>query len=109
MGILIINGVLLSGVLTRRILGLIQQGKSEASKKWALFASVAGVISVTSWMSITFVDFFPSITLSYAQLFGAYIIIIITLFIGHEIWERYDKAARGIEDESVSWSAILST
>lgn len=101
-GILIINGVLLSGVLTRRILSLIKQGKSEASRKWALFASVAGTISVTSWMSITFVDFFPGISLGYGQLVGVYVTIIILLFIGHEIWERYDKAARGIEDESIA-------
>ncbi|MBP6925486.1 MAG: hypothetical protein KBC22_00285 [Candidatus Pacebacteria bacterium] len=100
--ILIINGVLLSGVLTRRILKLIEQGKHEVSKKWTLLASVAGTISVTSWMSITFVDFFPNLTLSYPQLLLVYISVIIILFIGHEIWERYDTEGRDMSFEETS-------
>lgn len=89
--ILIINGVLLSGVITRRVLTLINSGQSESSKRWILFSNIAGTISVTSWMSITFVDFFPNITFSYPELMGIYVLIICTLFVLHEIWDYFDK------------------
>jgi len=90
-GILIINGVMLSGVITRRILKLLEEGKRETSKRWMLFANIAGTISVTSWTSITFVDFFPNITFSYLELMGIYFSTILIIFVLHEIWEYFDK------------------
>src|SRR3989344_5879669 len=87
-GILIVNGVLLSGILTRHILKLLAEGKKETSKKWLLFASLSGTISVVSWTSITFVDFFPGLRLGYPALMGLYVLIILALFSIHEIWER---------------------
>lgn len=87
-GILIINGILLSGVLTRHILKLLGEGRTETSKKWLLFASVSGTISVVSWISITFVDFFPGLSLSYPELMGLYALIILVIFSIHEIWEH---------------------
>lgn len=89
-GILIINGVLLSGILTRKILDNLEKGRTELHGKWLLFADIAGAISITSWTSITFVDFFDELTLSYGQLFLIYVCVIATLFIGHAIWERFD-------------------
>lgn len=87
-GILIINGVLLSGILTRHILKLLAAGRKETSKKWLLFASISGTISVVSWTSITFVDFFPGLGLSYPALMALYVLIILVLFSIHEVWER---------------------
>jgi len=90
-GILIINGVLLSGIITRRILSLLHEGRAEHSRRWLLFSNIAGTISVTSWLSLTFVDFFPSLTLSYSQLIGLYFSAIAALFIFHEVWNFFDK------------------
>lgn len=88
-GILIINGVLLSGVITRKLLAFIHNS-SELPKKLSLVASLCGTISVSSWSAITFVDFFPSLTLSYWALVGIYMLLITVLFIGHSVWERLD-------------------
>jgi len=92
-GILIINGILLSGVLTRRILKHIDNGEFESSKKWELFATIAGAISVTSWVSITFVDFFHDLSLSLPILFGIYTAVIIFGIISHTIWNKLDTTA----------------
>lgn len=89
--LLIINGVLLSGILTRRILALLHAGKHEESKRWEIFAGISGAISVTSWVAITFVDFFPQIEFSYLELIGLYFFVIAFLFITHMIWEALDK------------------
>ena len=99
-GILIINGVLLSGVITRRILSLLEAGKHEQSKAWMLFANVAGIISVSSWMSIYMVDFFPQLTLTYGELLAVYGGIIAVLFILHELWERFDRPDIPLPSES---------
>ena len=89
-GILIINGVLLSGILTRKILSILKKGETHLHGKWLLFADVAGTISITSWMSITFVDFFDELTFAYHELFLIYLGVIIVLFVGHRIWEHFD-------------------
>ena len=93
LGILVINGILLSGVITRRMLHNIHIGHKEASKKWELFATIAGAISITSWASITFVDFFHGLDVKLWQLFSIYIAIIICAVIGHSIWNILDTRA----------------
>ncbi|MFT7557365.1 MAG: hypothetical protein ACI83D_000028 [Planctomycetota bacterium] len=90
-GILIINGVLLSGVITRRILGSLSEGGKALTQRWVTFADIAGTISVTSWLSITFVDFFSNLTLTYVQLLGIYTGIVLILYAGHALWEHADK------------------
>jgi len=92
-GILIINGILLSGVLTRRILKHIEQGEFETSRKWEFFATIAGAVSVTSWVSITFVDFLHGVELSLPILFSIYIAVIIFGIISHTIWNKLDTTS----------------
>ncbi|MEX0934946.1 MAG: hypothetical protein WDZ70_01295 [Candidatus Paceibacterota bacterium] len=89
-GILIINGVMLSGPITKKILSLLREGK-ELPQKWNTWASVAGTISITSWLTITVVDFFEHLTLDYVTLLLLYLLLITILFIGHEALERYEK------------------
>jgi hypothetical protein len=88
--ILIINGILLSGILTRKLIWSISEGGENMNKKWENIANIAGTISVASWLSITFVDFFEDITLGYWNLIAIYLGLIILLNIGHAVWEKYN-------------------
>jgi hypothetical protein len=97
-GILIINGVLLSGVLTRRILQNIEQGREERAAFWERFAIFSGAVSVTSWFSITFVDSFHDMTVSLEVLFLVYIVLIFLGILGHQVWNRYDKRAEQMKE-----------
>lgn len=90
-GILIINGVMLSGPITKKILSLIKEGK-ELTGGWSKWASAAGTISISSWLTITVVDFFEHLTLDYFTLLLLYLLLITVLFLGHEGMERYQKA-----------------
>lgn len=86
-GILIINGVLLSGPLARKMLASVKEGGRDLTFGWELAASAAGVISISSWFTITFVDSFEGIPLSYAEYFGCYLLLVIFLFAGHILVE----------------------
>lgn len=92
--ILIINGILLSGILTRKLIWSISEGGEQMTKKWERIANVAGTISVASWLSITFIDFFEEITLGYWSLIAIYLGLIIFLNIAHAIFEKYDPLTR---------------
>ena len=61
------------------------------SKKWVTIASVAGVISVVSCSTTTFVDFFEHLTLGYPQFLLIYAGLIVVLYLGYELIERLQK------------------
>ena len=90
-GIIIINGVLLSGPITRKILTSIQEGGKALNKKWISFANIAGVISITSWFSITLVDSFENLTLNYHHFILFYLGLLIIGLLGHRIWHYFDR------------------
>lgn len=92
-GILILNGILLSGVITRRMLKNISEGHKEKTVFWEKLATVAGAISITSWTAITFVDSFHGMTVPLGNLFLVYGIVILVIIVGHEIWNKLDKRA----------------
>ncbi|MFT5180052.1 MAG: hypothetical protein ACI9GH_000292 [Candidatus Paceibacteria bacterium] len=97
-GILIINGILLSGVITRRMLKNVKEGHKERTFFWEKFATVAGAISITSWTAITIVDQLHNITLSLPMLFLVYLLVICSVIIGHEMWNKIDtRAERTVE------------
>lgn len=79
-GIIIINGVLLSGQYTRKILSSINN-LDKISKKWKTVFGISGAISLISWSTITLVDHFSGLTLSYVQLLSFYIFVIAIAFI----------------------------
>jgi hypothetical protein len=87
-GILIINGVILSGPIARKLMATV--GK-ELQGKWRIAANIAGAISITSWMTITFVDFFKNLSLSYLPLFGSYLLLILFVFSMHYLLEKFEK------------------
>lgn len=86
-GVLIINGVLLSGPILRRLIDSIKRDGTEMSVRWTRVADVAGAVSITSWMSITFIDFFDNLTLSFIDFIGVYLILLGVLIFGHYAWE----------------------
>ena len=90
-GVLVINGALLSGPLTKMMLKTVARNGQPLSKKQTLWADIAGTISITSWLSIYFVDLFHNLTLNYYQLLGGYITVMIILFTGHHLWEKFDN------------------
>ncbi|MFT5281106.1 MAG: hypothetical protein ACI9AR_000563 [Flavobacteriaceae bacterium] len=89
--IVIINGVILSGPLSRKILSSVKKDGQEIKGKWGVIASLCGVISVVSWGTITFLDFFKTIDVTYNTLWLFYIGIIFVLFLGHRAHERFEK------------------
>lgn len=91
--ILVINGILLSGAITRRMLKNIEEGHKERTKHWQTIATIAGAISITSWMAITFVDQFHEMTVPLDVLFGVYLGVIAFIICTHKLWETYDKKA----------------
>lgn len=88
-GVLIMNGILLSGVIARKMHSAVMEPDGQPlTNHWKTFANVAGAISVTSWTAITFVDFFTHIALSYTQMIAIYLLVIVFLYIAHEIHDR---------------------
>lgn len=75
--ILIINGALLSGRLSRVLLDSIKGGKVKPLPgKWEKIAGVSASVSIVSWLTITFIDFSPNLTLSYMTLLLLYVFAI---------------------------------
>ncbi|MCH7604844.1 hypothetical protein IID24_02570 [Patescibacteria group bacterium] len=91
LGILIINGVIMAGPLGRKLVDSVREHGEVMSRKWVAIASVAGMISVVSWSTNTFVDSFQHLTLGYLQFLLIYIGLIIVLYLGHELIEHPQK------------------
>lgn len=79
--ILILNGALLSGRITDAL------GKWFRSKMINLIY-FSGAVSITSWLSITFVDFFR-LTLVYWQLMSIYVLAIAAAYCVHHFSHRF--------------------
>ena len=92
-GVLIINGVILSGPLARKLMGSIRQAPA-ADEKWRTAANAAGAISITSWMTITFVDFFKNLSLAYSTLLGSYLLLILIVFSLHHLFEKFEEGRK---------------
>lgn len=82
-GILIINGVLLSGPIARRMLSSVTSTGSSLSDAWEFAASVAGVLSISSWFTITFVDSFENLPFTYGEFIAMYAGLLLIVFSGH--------------------------
>ncbi|MDZ7726274.1 MAG: hypothetical protein U5L75_01700 [Candidatus Campbellbacteria bacterium] len=90
-GILIINGILLSGPITRAMTKAIKKKGIELSKRMTTFANIAGTISITSWLTITFIDYVESAELSYWGLMMGYLLFGMALYVGHELYEKFGE------------------
>lgn len=87
-GILIINGVFLSGPIARRLLDELKKGIAVLPRKLNFIAGISGSISVISWATITFADQFQTINLAYGQFILYYIIAIAAVFFLRTFVER---------------------
>lgn len=90
-GILIINGVLLSGPLARKMMASVKKGGKELTGNWKLVANLAGTISITSWMTITFVDSFEHLPFSYLEFLLIYLGVLALIFSGHTFFEWMEE------------------
>lgn len=91
-GILIINGVILSGPMARALLA----AGSRVPLKLNMIMGFLGSISIVGWLGNGALDTFRSLTLSYWELFGFYALFVIIAFLGHELIERLYFRPRGI-------------
>lgn len=85
-GIIILNGTMLSGRVNEKLISLIRQDRVDyLPAKVNLLFEILGSISIVSWLTITFLDF-VIIPFSYMQFFSIYIIsILIAFFLGLSI------------------------
>lgn len=95
-GVLIVNGIFLSGPLTRKMQSMISSDGTVTpmTRKWELIASVSGSISIASWITITFTDFIQNITVGYTTLLGIYVGFIIVAWMSYEVLEQYKVGSR---------------
>ena len=89
-GIVIINGVLLAGPISRAIIASREFIKSDELKpKLQRIAGLSGAISISGWLSVTALDGFKSITLNYWQLAMIYILLIALIFVSRSVIEKF--------------------
>lgn len=90
--ILIINGTLLSGRITEVLKFLASAEKSRRESGLAKLISISGAVSIVSWTTITFVDFF-TFDWDYWQFLAIYLVAI---FFAYSLYHCFH---RGIEQE----------
>lgn len=81
-GILLINGIVLSGPLARRATVYLKKQRAMPPLLQAIMG-LLGAISFVSWHTITFLDFVPNISLSSASLSVIYATLIAVGFFTH--------------------------
>jgi len=88
-GIIILNGVFLSGPIARKLRSRIMPDRIlPTPEKWHLWMGIAGSISIVSWLSITALDFFPGLTLGYGALLALYTAALVVVYIIQRYLER---------------------
>lgn len=94
-GIIIINGIILSGPITRKMIASIKENSIEPlPKKWNTAAAISGSVSIASWLTITFTDFIKNVTLSYPMLLALYIGFVAIAYLTYEVLEHYKVGSR---------------
>lgn len=88
-GIIVINGVFLSGPILRAALEFRERMKrSELPTALNRIIGLSGSISITGWLSITALDGFRSLNLSYWQLFLIYITLVSVVYFARVLLDR---------------------
>jgi hypothetical protein len=89
--ILIVNGTILSGPIARRMMASVAAGGRRVEKRWRRAGSVAGALSITSWLTITSLDFFRHLTLNYGALLALYLSVFLLALAGHRVFEVWEQ------------------
>ncbi|MEX0649825.1 MAG: hypothetical protein WD200_02405 [Candidatus Andersenbacteria bacterium] len=92
-GVLLINGILLSGPLTRRAAVYLKSERKIPGRLQAVLG-LFGATSLVSWNTITFLDFVPNISLPYVALLVIYVAVIAGGFVSHLIIEGWPVKVR---------------
>jgi hypothetical protein len=82
-GILIVNGVLLSGPIARKLISAVMERGGTVEARWRVTGNIAGAVSITSWLTITALDFFKNLTLGYGSLALLYLCAFSAALLGH--------------------------
>jgi hypothetical protein len=98
-GIVIINGVILAGPLSRAVLAPYEKLKDKTldikiSPKLYRISGICASISLVTWFSNGALDGFRSLTLSYGQLWIVYVFLVLSAFVGHELFEKLLEARK---------------
>lgn len=86
--ILVFNGTLLSVRINNKLIESIKSRVSTLSKGWKKIISISGSISITSWLTITFLDFFD-FTFSMGQFLFLYTAAILSAYFFKVFLEKY--------------------
>lgn len=79
--VIILNGMMLSGRINEKLLSFIHPARVlNPNKKTELLFSLAGAVSIVSWITVTFLDFFE-FGLSYAGFWWIYLSVIAFAFL----------------------------
>ena len=89
--ILIINGVFLSGPIAREMMSSAKEGGHPVAARWRRVGNFCGALSITSWLTITTMDFFKGLTLGYGELVIVYIALFALAFTGHLVFEFFES------------------
>ena len=88
-GIVIINGALLSGPISRAIISFQERMNSEyIPSSLKKIVGISGAVSITAWASVTALDGFRSLTLTYWQIAFFYILFAGAIFLSRGIFEK---------------------
>ena len=95
--IIIINGSLLSGKINDLLTNSVKPGGQTLAPRTLRLMGISGSVSIVSWLTITFVDFFK-LTLNYPQLALIYVTAIVTAYFVHDVIEKMiEKSATARE------------
>lgn len=87
-GIIILNGALLSGLISK-MLSESAVAQRPLAPVWQRIALLSGVVSIVSWTSITAADGLRSITLPYLALMSVYVMIVILGWLSATLLARF--------------------
>lgn len=86
--IIIINGALLSGRINDALINLVRRGKEMSlTPRLRRVAQISGAVSIVSWTTVTFLDFFD-FSVSLGHFFIFYLTAILLVFLFEPIIER---------------------
>ncbi len=87
--IIILNGAMLSGRMNRRLLATVRPDNPRPlSPKEEIFFGLSGSVSITSWVTIAFVDLF-AFGLKYWQFLIYYFLAMLIIFVTSQFMERF--------------------
>jgi len=88
-GIIILNGAFLAGPMNKKLISSVKGNKVEKlSRGWVRIEGVSGVISISSWGTITFLDFLKGLTASYSQMALFYAGVLVFIYVCYAMLER---------------------